>query len=96
MPAIGYDPFTMRIGLISIVLGSVLLLAVVVPYTRELFVVDACLDGGGSFDYAVGVCDHQKNHPFVPFTARHQAAMPAGVTGTVLVLVGLFVWKRRP
>jgi hypothetical protein len=86
----------MRIGLISIVLGTVLLGAVVVPFTREFFAVDACLDGGGSFDYAVGMCDHQKNHPFVPFTARHQAATPTGVTGTVLVLVGLFVWKRHP
>ena len=86
----------MRIGLISIVVGTVLLGIVVVSYTREFFAVDDCLDGGGSFDYAVGVCDPKVNHPYVPFTTRHPAAAPAAVTGGALVLIGLFVWKCRP
>jgi len=85
----------MRTGLFVIVIGTLVLGAVVGPYTREFLAVDRCLDGGGSFDYAVGDCDHKENHPYVPFAARHPAAAPAAVGGVALILIGLFLGKRR-
>ena len=33
----------------------------------EFFQVDACLDGGGSYDYSAGTCDHLVSHPHVSF-----------------------------
>lgn len=84
----------MRLARSAIVVGMLLLGAVVVPYTREFLAADSCLDGGGSFDYTAGACDHDANHAYVPFTARHRAATPVFLGGSALILIGLF-WRRR-
>ena len=86
----------MRIAALLLVVGTLLLGAVLVSYARELFAVDTCLDGGGSFDYAVGACDHKESHRYVPFNARHPTAKPTLISGGALVLAGLFLWKRSP
>ena len=41
-------------------------------YVREMFLVDACLDLGGSFDYATMTCDPVSTHPYIPFLVRHR------------------------
>ena len=45
-----------------IVLGVALVVWPVLSYIRECVAVDACLDAGGSFDYAQSRCDHLENH----------------------------------
>jgi len=50
-------------------LPSVVLLAIALllawPQAQQFLAVDACLDSGGSYNYAVGVCDHQASHPYI-------------------------------
>ena len=86
----------MRIAALLLVIGTVLLGAVLVPYAHEFLAVDGCLDGGGSFDYSAGACDHMQSHSYVPFTGRHPSAKPTLISGGALILVGLFLWKRSP
>ena len=76
------------------VLEGLLVAAVALPYAHEFWVVDGCLDGGGSFDYTSGTCDHQENHPYIPFAARHPSAAPTALAGTVFALLGLSLRKR--
>jgi hypothetical protein len=76
--------------LLVLIAPAVLLLGL---FVREWFQVDACLDGGGSFDYTTMTCDHAELHPYIPFLARHRAF-------TILVLIStclaLFVaWLGR-
>ncbi len=40
-------------------------------YARELYLVDLCIDHGGSFDYTSMTCDPASSHPYIPFLARH-------------------------
>ena len=84
----------MRIGLLLFALGLVVAGAVALPYARESLAVDSCLDTGGSFNYDVGVCDHNQNHPYVPFTARHTHAVPTLLTSFALVVLGQLLRKR--
>lgn len=42
-------------------------------YVRELYLVDACIDSGGSFNYETMTCNHAVLHPYVPFLARYRA-----------------------
>ena len=41
-------------------------------YVREVYLVDACIDSGGSFQYATMTCDQNVSHPHIPFLARHR------------------------
>lgn len=50
--------------------AALVTLPVFVIYGRESLAVDACLDSGGSFDYARLQCDPQSDHPGVPFSPR--------------------------
>jgi hypothetical protein len=91
-----YDPFrTMRTHTLLILLGTLLVGAVMVPYVREVLAVDSCLDGGGSFDYLVGTCDHDQNHRHIAFRARHGFAAPSVGIGSALVVTALILRKRR-
>jgi hypothetical protein len=50
-------------------------------------VVDSCLDHGGSYDYAMGSCDHAESHPYVPWSARSHGDAPM-LQGLAFVLGG--------
>jgi hypothetical protein len=78
--------------------AGVLLLALalglpVISCSREMVVVDQCLDGGGSFDYISGICDDQHSHPFISFPSRHAPLLAFSGIGAVLA-IGLLA--RRP
>ncbi|NVK41253.1 MAG: hypothetical protein HWE39_08410 [Oceanospirillaceae bacterium] len=81
----------LRIGLLLLVLPG---LAMMVGYLLEQSAVDACLDGGGSWNYAAGACDSTDSHPFIPFSSRHpwlvNGGMLLSVAGLLCCLVGLY------
>ena len=60
-------------------LKTLVILALIIPavilaglYLRELYLVDACIDGGGSFHYTTMTCDQTVSYPYIPFLARHR------------------------
>jgi hypothetical protein len=53
-------------------------------YIGEALSVDSCLDGGGSYDYALGACDYRVNHPYVSFAERHPKLLMASPIANVL------------
>ena len=70
-------------------------------YLTEANSVDSCLDGGGSYDYTLGTCDHKVNHPYVAFAERRPTllmatpvAMVAAGTLTA-ILTGTLSSRRR-
>ncbi|GGO77269.1 hypothetical protein GCM10011348_06400 [Marinobacterium nitratireducens] len=84
----------LRIGLLLLVLPGLVMMG---AYMFEQSAVDACLDGGGSWNYDAGACDSTGNHPFVPFSARHPLLVNGGmllsVVGLLFCLAGLY--RRR-
>ncbi len=40
--------------------------------------IDRCLDGGGSFNYAQGVCDVSANHPYLSLAVTHGFLLTLG------------------
>jgi hypothetical protein len=80
------------LSLALILVGIALPLPAVVTYASEFVAVDRCLEGGGSYDYSRGKCDHERNHPYVPFSSRHPqlvSSFPTLAMGAcVLVAVG--------
>jgi hypothetical protein len=63
---------TIRIVLIAAtVLAGLTLGSIAYRFLSDAGNVDACLDQGGSFDYAGMSCDHEKNHPYVAYSMRH-------------------------
>ena len=62
------------------------------PATSEFFVVDACLDSGGSFDYSYGVCDLRVSHPYAPSSFRSPWVI---LLSTGFALVGLWLLAGR-
>jgi hypothetical protein len=85
-------------GILAIATACLLVASPVRTYLSEWLAVDRCLDSGGSFDYASMQCDQAKNHPFVPFEARHprlfQTLRVRFVIAGPLLLVGLAVMAR--
>lgn len=62
-------------------------------YMRELYLVDTCIDSGGSFNYTTMTCDLSVLHQYIPFVARHRAF-------TILVFISaclalLVAWLGR-
>lgn len=47
-----------RITRLSVVLATVALLLLVMPYVRSFLAVDRCLDSGGRWDAATSACEH--------------------------------------
>ncbi len=76
------------------VAGVTLLVAAMALIWRsmaEFIAVDACLDRGGSYNYATGVCDFTESHPFAPQprTASLWLALAFGAGELVLLF-----WPR--
>jgi hypothetical protein len=75
-------------------LGVALLLAAVAfawTPVSDFLAVDSCLDAGGSFDYANGICDFERSHPYAPRadrSARAGAAVVLAIIGVALSIVG--------
>lgn len=85
----------LRLGLILLVVPMLALMAV---YLQEQSVVDACLDQGGSFDYAKSFCDMENKQPFVPLMVRQPLLVNGGMLvsllGFIFCLKGL-LWRPR-
>jgi hypothetical protein len=83
-----------RIGVSSrarLVVGGIAVVsaaALLWPVATEFMAVDACRDGGGSFDYTRSVCDREQNHSYVPVFER-QGFRIAG--SLALVVFGVLV-----
>jgi hypothetical protein len=83
-----------RIGVSSrarLVVGGIAVVSAVAllwPHAAEFAAVDACLDGGGSFDYTRSVCDREQNHSYVAVFER-QGFRIAG--SLALVIFGVLV-----
>jgi hypothetical protein len=86
------------IGVALIMAGLALPLPAAMSYASELLAVDACLDQGGSYDYAKGRCDDQISHPYVTYEVRHpllaHTFLPAIAGAVILVLTGSVVTGR--
>jgi hypothetical protein len=77
-------------ALLGVLLLSVAAYALA-PILGELRVVDACLDGGGSFDYLASKCSSVVTHPHIPFLQRRGFQLVAGAlfaSGGVCALAG--------
>lgn len=65
-------------------------------YLHEFYLVDACIDSGGSFDYATMTCDPSTSHPCVPFLARHRGfSIFAFIAACVAVFTAWLGRERR-
>lgn len=58
---------------------TLLILVLIIPavilagfYVRERYLVDTCIDNGGSFNYTTMTCDLSVSHPYIPFVYRHR------------------------
>lgn len=84
----------LKTGLLLLILPGVLLMG---GYLYDLSLVEGCVDGGGSWDYQAERCDTERQHPFVPFMARHPLLVNGGmllsVVGLLLCIAGLY--RRR-
>jgi len=63
---------------------TLLILVLIIPavilagfYVRERYLVDTCIDNGGSFNYTTMTCDLSVSHPYIPFVARHRVFISA-------------------
>jgi hypothetical protein len=78
---------------------TLVILVLIVPaviltglYVGERFQVDACLDSGGSFNYATMTCDPAVSHPYIPFLVRHRAfSIFAFISGCLALFTAWFV-----
>ena len=68
----------------------------IVSYIRERSAVSACKTAGGSYDYAMKLCDMQATHAYIPFGQRHMGLL--GITLMVLLALAIskyVKWNRR-
>jgi multisubunit Na+/H+ antiporter MnhB subunit len=79
-----------------IALGAVFILVTPVLYYQEVRAADRCLDAGGSYDYAGGDCDHETNHPVLPWARRNRGWMMLSGVGLGMVLIGAATSRTRP
>ena len=75
----------LRWGMILLFLPCVVLVTL---YMMEAQDVARCLEVGGSWDYALGVCDQQNTHEFISFMTRHGFWVNSGM---LLSVVGLMM-----
>jgi hypothetical protein len=80
-------------------LGAALMLVAVALVGSAIYTflgVDTCIDQGGSFNYADGVCDFDNSHPYVPPNdiAQLGAAVLFGVAGSVVLVIARYRRKR--
>ena len=74
---------------IIVVVLFLLAVALAWPSISEFFAVDRCLDAGGSFNYATGLCDLTVNHPYVGIWERHAPSLAGAIVSAV---VGAGAW----
>ena len=63
------------------------------PLATEFMAVDACIDGGGSFDYTRSICDREQNHSYVPLYERQGFRIAGSLT---LVIFGVILAAPWP
>lgn len=73
---------------------------VVIPlitaYFRERAAVGSCKEAGGSYNYALKMCDMAATHEYIPFGQRHMGLL--GITLMVLLALAIakyVKWNRR-
>jgi len=75
----------------NVVGGTMLVGAVLLawPPVAEFVAVDACLDSGGSYNYELGVCDHEHSHsgPGKGGAISLVASLVVGLAGVALIVV---------
>lgn len=76
--------------------GVVLVLATPVRYLIESRAVGRCLDAGGSYDYATGICDQSRSHPVLPWARRNRALLMLSAAGMGMVLLSVATARIRP
>jgi hypothetical protein len=71
--------------------------AVLVHYVGRFFLIDACLDAGGAFDYTRGLCitEGEVSLPYVPYHRQFTVELLVALAFSVIGLVMLFVQARR-
>ena len=80
-----------------IVFGLIILfpaIFLILNYSRELIIVDSCLDKGGSFNYLLYKCDPNSSHDFIPFRNRNPALLIAGISSVLMAMVLAFMFKE--
>ncbi len=86
------------LALVTALLGTLLCGYEGFVYVRERSAGDACVDGGGSFDYDHLSCDYSANHPFVRYSLRHPHSLAFFVAGLSAIFTSagvLVILKRR-
>jgi hypothetical protein len=77
-------------------IAAVSAVALLSPLAAEFFAVDACLDGGGSFDYVRSVCDRVANHSYVPVFARQGFRIAGSVALVIFGVLAAAPWASHP
>jgi len=75
----------------AVALLVVTVLVTGIPFAREAFAVDRCLDLGGSYDYSTGQCDMTVTHAYQSFAVRHPwlvVSSAASALGAAVLLFG--------
>ena len=80
-----------------IVFGLIVLfpaIFLILIYSRELMIVDSCLDKGGSFNYLLYECDPSNSHDLIPFRNRNPALLITGIASVFMAMVLAFMFKK--
>ncbi len=76
----------------------ILLIAIIIPiffYFQEFFIIDSCLNKGGSYDYKNMICDYQQNHQFIPFFERTYLFRDLGIWFIICSLIFFSTFKTK-
>src|SRR6266850_2882397 len=65
------------------------------PAVAEFLAVDRCLDAGGSFNYAIGQCDFQANHPGASLWDRYSVQLVAAMICVIVAAVTVILRTLR-
>ena len=78
-----------------IALAVIVVIPLITAYVREKSAVGECKAAGGSYNYALKLCDMQATHEYIPFGQRHMGLM--GITLMVLLALAIskyVKWRR--
>ena len=64
------------------------------PTENSFFIIDSCLDSGGSYDYDLGQCDFKQSHPVGVAQKQYSSSPLLGLTFSGFGFVSLFVGIR--
>jgi hypothetical protein len=88
------DRFAVVATALFFAMGLILLWPIGTLYVREFWLVDQCLNVGGSFDYARMTCDDHETHPYIPLTVRNEDLPTRLIAGVALLAAASFVHLR--